>query len=138
MCICKCTCIFIHFKFVFKDIKDRDGTINSPATYPFQSRIIAVEMTCCALKEGRKRRFIWQQTYSRVKGICILTWAEFFPYRIKYELDSSPPLQLPPYHWWLVWLSMWENCHISYFTHSYWHASGTCLTCGLNFDVGVI
>lgn len=49
-------------------------------------------------------------------------WAEFLPYRIKYALDLSPYFQLPPYHWWLARVSVWNNFYVSYFAHSYRHA----------------
>lgn len=50
-CVCIHTCIFTHFEFVFKDITDSDGEINSLTTQTFQSRTTVVEMNCCALKQ---------------------------------------------------------------------------------------
>lgn len=73
-------------------------------------------MTYCALK---KREVIHLKTDIQQSKRYSDKQPEFFPYKIKYDLNSSPYFQLPPYHWWLVRVSMWNNFHVSYFAHSY-------------------
>lgn len=93
-------------------------------------------MTWCVLKIGKE--VIHLKTDILQSKRYIDKRAEVLPYRIEDELDSRSYCQVPPYHWWPVRVSTWTNFHISYFSHAYEHASGSCLTCGLNFDGGPI